>query len=158
MAERNPERALHYSEGKPDLSQIPPEWMFAMASVLDYGAKKYDRDNWRKGTNWSEMTASALRHLMHLIRGERFDRESGLHHAAQLMVNGGFLLTWDLYDRGTNNFYQYPDKDAVIMIDPETKEPQLVLPSPYWWRKQSEPVEPARIWLPKWKREGQDPC
>ncbi len=70
----------------------------AMAKVLDYGTKKYDRNNWKKGYSNKFSTADSLyRHLRQLIIGENTDEESGLSHIGHLMCNVMFLTNDLLY-------------------------------------------------------------
>jgi len=80
-------------------SKIPDLRAFEdMAYVLEFGAKKYARDNWRKGyTNKYSAADSLLRHLHKLMLGETHDEESGLHHIGHLMCNVMFLTNDLLY-------------------------------------------------------------
>ena len=69
-----------------------------MAKVLDYGAKKYSRDNWKKGyINKFSAADSLYRHLRQLIIGEKYDEESGLSHIGHIMCNIMFLTNDLLY-------------------------------------------------------------
>ena len=47
------DRSLRYNKGKPDYSLIPLELLEEAARVLEYGASKYERDNWKRPTHWS---------------------------------------------------------------------------------------------------------
>ena len=52
-----------------------------LARVLEFGAKKYARNNWKKGLKTSFLTDAALRHFEQLvIYGTVHDEESGLEH------------------------------------------------------------------------------
>jgi len=63
-----------------------------MAKVLDYGAKKYSKDNWKKGyVNKFSAIDSLYRHLREIIIGEAFDEESGLSHMGHIMCNIMFI-------------------------------------------------------------------
>ena len=55
-----------------------------LAKVYTIGAKKYEDNNWRKGIKWSRIIAAMLRHLTSYIRGETYDKESGLNHLAHV--------------------------------------------------------------------------
>lgn len=86
--------ALHLDTGKLPLADVPRSTVEAVASVLAYGAKKYDRRNWRKGAEWTRFAASALRHLFKWLDCEDLDDESGLPHLAHAMCNLAFLVEW----------------------------------------------------------------
>ncbi len=85
----------HLDDGKLGL-----QWILRMqglddvARVGDYGAKKYDRENWAKGTSWMRFFGSMTRHLAQPLRGEWNDPESGLPHLAHLIYNALILLEW----------------------------------------------------------------
>ncbi len=87
-------QANHYSEGKPRVDLVPPEFVMAMGEVFGYGAEKYEDNGWRKGTNWHEYYGSAMRHLLLWWGGEDLDKESGLHHLAHAGVNIAILLNY----------------------------------------------------------------
>jgi hypothetical protein len=84
---------VEVNNGLPDLRAFED-----MAYVLEFGSKKYSRDNWRKGyVNKYSSADSLLRHLQALINGEKYDKESGLHHIGHLMCNVMFLTNDLLY-------------------------------------------------------------
>ena len=74
---------IKYDNNKPDYSLIPPHALDDVASVLTYGAQKYDRNNWLELENLNERYfAAAQRHMWAIQRGETHDNETGLHHSA----------------------------------------------------------------------------
>lgn len=99
---------LRYNSGKPPLSLIPTAWLtavnggdyfsypsrltVAVARVLDFGAKKYSANNWRKGGSWLSVLDCAFRHITWYQSGEENDKESGLSHLAHAACNIAFLL------------------------------------------------------------------
>ena len=89
MAEPTPktERSLRYNSGKPDYSLIPIAAMQEAAKVLEYGASKYERDNWKRPTHWSVSFACLQRHLAAWQSGEDLDPESGRNHLGHAMCN-----------------------------------------------------------------------
>ena|ERR1700677_4301727 len=89
-----PEKALKFDEGKPDLSQVSPELMEHVALVRMFGEKKYARNNWKKGFKVTRSLAAALRHIFAVLRGELYDPESGLYHVAHAIC----CLEHCLYD------------------------------------------------------------
>jgi len=78
--------------GKPRMDLIPMKAMEEVASVLTFGAKKYDAWNWSKGINYSRLNGAALRHLTAFMEGENIDPETGISHIAHAACNMLFLL------------------------------------------------------------------
>lgn len=62
-----------------------------MVRVLEFGAAKYGRDNWKKGLPPQEILDSLMRHLADLMAGEKNDKESGLPHIGHIMCNAMFF-------------------------------------------------------------------
>ena len=89
-----------HDQGKPMLNLIDPQAIEGLAAVLTFGAKKYAADNWRGGINNSRLSASLLRHLFAIMRGEYTDPESGLPHIDHVGCNWMFL---------SNNLKNRPD-------------------------------------------------
>lgn len=85
------EQALRYNEGKPQWSLVDFKSIIPMVEVLEYGCKKYDRDNWKKGLPTREICESMIRHCMKLLEGQYLDDESGLPHVGHIMCNAMFL-------------------------------------------------------------------
>lgn len=81
------ERSMRYNSGKPDYSLIPLASLKEAAKVLEYGATKYARDNWRKPTNWSVSYACLMRHMAAWQSGEDLDPESGFSHLGHAACN-----------------------------------------------------------------------
>lgn len=95
---------LKYDTGKPPIDLVDSETILAIATVLAYGAIKYEPHNWRKGIAWSRLYAGVQRHLLAFWAGEEIDPESGLPHLAHAGC-GLMFLQWhsnhraDLDDR-----------------------------------------------------------
>ncbi len=88
----NPEKALRYNEGKPQMS-YPLSARYALegvAKVMEYGAIKYNRNNWKKGLDLETTLDSLLRHVVKLLDGEFYDEESGLPHLDHISTNALF--------------------------------------------------------------------
>jgi hypothetical protein len=85
------ERALRYNSGKPKYSIIGLDTLEQCARVLEFGAAKYGRNNWRKGLPITEILDSMLRHIAALSSGELIDQESGLPHIGHIQANAMFL-------------------------------------------------------------------
>jgi hypothetical protein len=68
---------------------LPYEPMLALARLYEAGAKKYGKDNWKKGIPLSRYLDSAYRHLFKLSAGKRDE-----DHAAAVLWNVcGFIWT-----------------------------------------------------------------
>lgn len=72
--------AVKYDQGKDDFTYVSIELMTALARVRAFGAKKYARDNWKKGFKVSRSLAAALRHIFARLAGQKNDPESGYDH------------------------------------------------------------------------------
>jgi hypothetical protein len=97
------DKALHYSSGKLALDQFDWRVLCEDALVLNYGELKYQKNNWRKGTDYSEMLGSTMRHIVAWWLGEDLDPESGLPHLAHARINLMFLRNWQLDVKGVDN-------------------------------------------------------
>ena len=84
---------LKFDSGKLRYSLIPTKALEALASVLTYGAEKYEAHSWMNLTNASERYTDALyRHLEAWRGGEMYDEESGRLHLAHAITNVAFLI------------------------------------------------------------------
>ncbi len=93
-AKTDSERTLgsRLNNGKPELSYVPQGLVEGCARAMMFGAKKYARNNWRKGLKDSECMDSLLRHAFKYMNGEEMDDESGECHLDHIAANIGFLL------------------------------------------------------------------
>lgn len=87
------DQAQRHNANKLQLSYLleAPHAMADLARVLEFGAKKYARGNWKKGRPPLDTIDSLLRHLMAYVNGEDCDPESGLPHTAHVLCNAMFL-------------------------------------------------------------------
>lgn len=78
--------------GKPKLSLVPPQIIFDIAAVREFGNSKYgDSENW-KTVEVERYRDAAFRHLLRYIQDPNgVDEESGLSHLAHLACNVAFL-------------------------------------------------------------------
>lgn len=86
-------------EGKPQLAFLPFAQLETIARVFDYGASKYARDNWKKGT-FARYASACLRHLFDRLKGNKLDPESGLPHLAHAAACILMLMWFDDNRRG----------------------------------------------------------
>ncbi len=84
-------KADRYNKGKPQYSLLDLDCLEPCVRVLEFGAKKYARNNWKKGLPTTQIIDSLLRHLGALLRGELIDPESALPHIGHIQCNALFL-------------------------------------------------------------------
>ena len=86
--------------GKPRWSLVPLAAMQQVIAVLEYGARKYDIDNWKKvaepDTRYYD---AAMRHMTAWQEGEYRDQESKLPHLAHAACCILFLLWFESMDQ-----------------------------------------------------------
>jgi hypothetical protein len=84
-------QALRYNQGKVQWSLVDYKSIEPMVRVLEYGCKKYAKENWKKGMPASQIIESMLRHTFKLLEGELVDPESGIEHVGHIQCNAMFL-------------------------------------------------------------------
>jgi hypothetical protein len=78
---------------KPSTRAIPPIALLHLGAVMESGARKYGRFNWREHTvTASVYTDAIMRHLLAYIDGQDADPESGLEHLAHIMACCALVL------------------------------------------------------------------
>lgn len=112
--QRSSEPGLRYDNGKPAVDLLPPREILEIAQVATHGVAKYEEHNWARGMKWGRVFSSCLRHLFAFWGGERYDRESGLHHLAHAGWNVLALLYYDNNSIGTDN--------RLTTVKPEEKK------------------------------------
>lgn len=79
------------NKGKPKLSFIDLKSLEGCALVLEFGAEKYSRNNWKKGFKMSDLLDSMMRHIGEIQDGNWIDSESGLPHIYHIQCNALFM-------------------------------------------------------------------
>jgi hypothetical protein len=87
----NAKQALRYNEGKLQWSMIDFKSLEGMVRVLEMGARKYSKDNWKLGMPVTQVCESLMRHLFAYMSGEDTDPESGESHMSHVLVNAMFV-------------------------------------------------------------------
>ena len=86
--------ALHHSEGKPKVADVPRALLVGVAEALHAGEWDYPRYNWRKGGSYVDLLGSTLRHIFAALEGEDRDPQSDVHHLKHAAADLAFLLDW----------------------------------------------------------------
>jgi hypothetical protein len=76
-----------------------PDAVAAVIDVLEYGARKYDADNWKKVEHSRYIDASLRHYVMRYLAGEQIDPESGKHHLAHAICCLMFMLQMELENK-----------------------------------------------------------
>ena len=88
-----PEQGMKFDGGKRDFTLLPWSAVEEIVKVLEFGAAKYSRDNWKHVEDGQHRyTKAAFRHLIAYNNGEINDPESGLPHLAHVGCCILFLL------------------------------------------------------------------
>lgn len=88
---------------KPPLHLIPPEFLYAVADILDFGAKKYAPRNWEKGLDWSRVYRAAIGHLFDWFARKGPDPETGKSHLWHAACCVMFLVCYEIRASGTDD-------------------------------------------------------
>ncbi len=94
---------------KYDTGKVRPQLLFkslnravmGVLAVLEYGAKKYAPDNWKKLDDIEERYFNAMqRHLLAIQGGEVLDPESGLPHIDHIICSALFISEYQKANNG----------------------------------------------------------
>ena len=85
------EQGQKFDDDKLDWTLMPWDEMQQVLEILEFGVKKYSRNNWKKIES-SRYEKAAMRHLISYITGEKNDSETGKSHMAHLVCNALFLM------------------------------------------------------------------
>ena len=71
---------------------IPPSSLEALASVLTFGARKYEPNNWKNCEDLGRYVAATMRHFEAYRAGDMLDEDSGYPHLWHALTNLAFLI------------------------------------------------------------------
>jgi hypothetical protein len=105
----NPKAVAAREALKPTFHAMPPLVIEQLGKVMQHGADKYGRYNWRdepvKATTYYD---AINRHLQAWFAGQTFDNDSGFHHLAH--VAGCCLVILDATDCNTLHDDRLPER------------------------------------------------
>lgn len=94
-----------YDEGKVRMDLLPPEFLFATATILSFGAQKYTDRNWELGMKWGRVFGALMRHLWAwwnpLVPDT--DEETGYSHLWHAATCLAFLITYEARQTGEDD-------------------------------------------------------
>ena len=93
--EVNTSGGMKETSGKLRWTLLPLLAVKEIVKVLEYGAKKYSADNWKK-VEPEKYKEAAFRHWTAYLEGEKVDPETGISHLAHLGCDVLFLLWFEL--------------------------------------------------------------
>src|SRR5882757_7170258 len=114
---------VKFDQGKAPLSMLPRVALEQEAKVMEFGAKKYGKFNYRKGMKWSRLIDAALRHVYAFADGEDEDPETHLSHLAHARCCLGFLLEYADDNLGEDD--RLPDEKAILVVDTSKYNPAV---------------------------------
>ena len=89
--------SLRYNEGKPEMSQLDPNFIMELADLLTVSAKKYGKYNWALGQKYSTVLDSLDRHIHKFKIGEDLDTESKRSHLIHAAAN--IMILWNSWKK-----------------------------------------------------------
>lgn len=107
----NSSGGIKHDSGKAPMELLAPEMLFGVATVLDFGARKYAARNWELGMDWGRVFGAAMRHAWCWWAGKgpttksflfgELDDETGFSHLWHLGCCVMFLIAYE--ERGIGN-------------------------------------------------------
>ena len=94
---------VKFDNGKVRLELLPPELLFAIGTILTFGAIKYTDRNWELGMKWSRVFGAMMRHMWAWWRGENKDPETGYSHLWHAGACLAFLIAYEEREKGEDD-------------------------------------------------------
>lgn len=105
--------SLRYNKGKPELSQLPPEFLIELAALMTECSKKYKKWNYALGQPYTMAYDSMMRHILAFMSGDDKDRESGFSHLTHIAANA--LIMWCTQNYHVKNVPELDDRFNVVL-------------------------------------------
>jgi hypothetical protein len=103
LTETTDTAALRSDGGKERVDMIPVSALMALARVYEFGATKYEANNWRRGQSYTRCYAALLRHLYRWAMGQDNDEESGHSHLLHVAFWAFALWEWQRTGAGKDD-------------------------------------------------------
>jgi hypothetical protein len=97
MVTKSKTGSLRYNSGKPEVSQLDPKFILAMADHMKKSEAKYGKYNWALGQEFHTPFDCAMRHILAFMAGEDMDKESGTNHIISAACN--LMILWTSYQK-----------------------------------------------------------
>ena len=101
--ERIQKHGPKYDQGKLDWSLLPFKELEELVTIYEFGQKKYYRDSWKQGFEYSKLFSAALRHMFDWWQGNKNDAESNRHLLAHAIWNLLTLMYMEMNKNGTDD-------------------------------------------------------
>lgn len=101
--------SLRANNGKPEFSQLSPQFVLRLAELMTKSAEKYEKFNWALGQEYCTPSDSLFRHFAAFLSGEDIDPESGFEHVIHIAANA-MILYQSMKIEGLDNRYNWQDK------------------------------------------------
>lgn len=92
----SPTGSLRKNNGKPEVSQLDPRFILALADLMTKSAEKYGKYNWALGQEFHTPYDSLMRHILAFWSGENEDKESLRNHLLHAAAN--CMIMWTSYE------------------------------------------------------------
>ena len=86
---------IKHDQEKIDPTLVQSDFIMDTAQILEFGAKKYGRENWMLCDDVNRYRAAAMRHLLAYNSGEKCDPETGKSHLAHVACCIMFVMHFD---------------------------------------------------------------
>jgi hypothetical protein len=133
---------IKHDESKRRMDLVPTSLVSSVARILEFGARKYGDNNWRKGLKWSRVYAALQRHLADFWEGNDLDSESGLPHLYHAACNIAFLI--EFYDKRKDLDDRF-HKPTITYYNSKTKEEIEIKPGHAYSVDNVQDVQPKKL-------------